>query len=103
MSCELVEFIIESVVCEMREQDFSAAQILQVQQTITPIVTEKTIHTFGGERVYIPKRDVNMRETMMDKFTGNNIAQIAHEMKVSRRTVYNAIKAKRIKIIPKSK
>lgn len=52
-------------------------------------------HEYAGERVYIPKRDNQMRLLIAARFTGNNTEKLAHEMRVSRRTVYYAVKTSR--------
>lgn len=100
MSCELVDFIMQSVIDGMREQQFSEVQIEKVQALVSPSVAEKTLTTFGGNKIYIPKRmhdKESLSEMLAKQFTGNNIAEIARDMKVDRRTVYRAIKMQRIK------
>lgn len=100
MSCELVDFIMQSVIDGMREQQFSEVQIEKVQALVSPSVAEKTLTTFGGNKIYIPKRMHNkesLSEILAKQFTGNNINEVAKANKVSRRTVYSAIQSQRIK------
>lgn len=100
MSCELVDFIMQEVMAEMRVNQFSEVQIQQVAQHVVPRVNEKTLNRFGGDEIYIPKRSQHrpdVLEALATQFNGNNIAEIAKNNKVSRRTVYRAIQKQRIK------
>lgn len=47
---------------------------------------------YAGERVYIHKRDVSVRDAIAERFTGNNTEHLARELRVSRRTVYRSLK-----------
>jgi Mor family transcriptional regulator len=52
-------------------------------------------HEYAGERVYIPKRDENLRDAISERFTGRNVEKLARELNVSRSTVYRSISAQR--------
>lgn len=95
MSCDLVKFIIDALVHGLRENSFSESQIEQVERQICPKVEAKTLHHFGGERVYIPKHDENLRALIAEKFNGRNTAKIAQELRVSRSTIYRALRARK--------
>lgn len=102
MSCDLVDFIMQEVMAEMRVNQFSESQIQQVEQTISPKINEKIIINFGGNEIYIPKRSQHKPNAAMElakQFNGNNIAEIAKNNRVTRRTVYRAIKSSRIKTL----
>lgn len=51
-------------------------------------------HEYAGERVYIPKRR-DVRSLIAERFTGNNAGRLTREMRVSRSTVYRAIRKRK--------
>ena len=52
-------------------------------------------HEFAGERVYIAKRDETLAVRIAEKFNGRNVRDLSRELRVSRRTVYRALKKSR--------
>ena len=100
MNCELVDFIMVEMMAEMRVAQFSEVQIKQVETDISKKVNEKIITRYGGDEIYIPKRGQhkpNLAIELAKQFNGNNIAEVAKNNRVTRRTVYRAIQTSRIK------
>lgn len=85
MSCDIIKRFIELLA--EAQPSFSEAMAENIERQLR--------HEYSGERVYIPKRDSQVRLLIAEKFTGNNTEKLAREMSVSRRTVYYAIKKKR--------
>ena len=54
-------------------------------------------HEYAGERVYIPKRDTNLRIDIAERFTGRNTEKLARELRVSKRTIYRTVRRARDK------
>jgi Mor family transcriptional regulator len=65
-------------------------------ESIAEGIEHQLRHEYAGERVYIPKRDIQSRALIAVRFTGNNTEELARKMRVSRRTVYRAVKKKRM-------
>lgn len=64
-------------------------------EVVTADIERQLRHEYAGERVYIPKRDNQARALIAVRFTGNNTEKLARELRVSRRTVYRAVKTAR--------
>lgn len=86
-----MKFMLDAFVQGLRENSFTEMQIEQVERQICPAIEAKTIHTFGGERVYIPKRE-DVSAEIAARFNGKNIDKLSRELRVSRRTVYRALR-----------
>lgn len=65
-----------------------------LSEAITADIERQLRHEYAGEQVYIPKRDKNLHQIIAARFNGNNTAKLAREMRVSRRTVFRAIRKK---------
>jgi Mor family transcriptional regulator len=59
-------------------------------------IEQRLRHEFAGERFYIPKRVESLNVIIEERFTGNNTDKIARELHISRRTVYRALKKRRV-------
>ncbi len=46
---------------------------------------------YRGERVYIAKHTDNLHAIVRSRFSGDNVGQLAVELKISRRTVYRSL------------
>lgn len=64
-----------------------------ISEEIALSIEQKLRAEFAGERVYIRKRDDNVHVLINDKFNGRNIEKLTRDMRVSRSTVYRAIRA----------
>lgn len=65
------------------------SEILVVAATFTYI---ELTHEFQGEQVYLLKKPRDRDQKIKDAFNGNNINELASTFRVSRATVYRAIK-----------
>ena len=52
-------------------------------------------HEFAGERIYIPKHSGHLHDEIAQRFNGRNVGKLARELRVSRRTVYRAVHARK--------
>jgi Mor family transcriptional regulator len=86
MSGDIIKRFIE--ILAEAQPSFSEGVALHIEQQLR--------HEFSGERVYITKRDESIGLLIAERFNGNNTDKIARELHVSRRTVYRALKKRRV-------
>ena len=79
-------------------------RVIEILAEIQPTMSESVAvmletqirYEFAGERVYIHKRDESIGMLIAQRFNGNNTQKLAHELRVSRSTVYRAIRKRRV-------
>jgi len=86
MSRDIIKRFIE-ILAEV-QPSFSECKALQIEQQLR--------HEFAGDQVYIQKLEKNIDALIAMRFTGDNADKIAHELHISRRTVYRALKKRRV-------
>lgn len=81
-SCDIIKRFIELLA--EAQPSFSEAVALDIERQLR--------HEYAGERIYIAKRAGDVRIQIAARFTGNNAGKLAHELHVSRRTIYRTLK-----------
>jgi Mor family transcriptional regulator len=66
-----------------------------ISEEITLIIEQQLRHECAGERVYIPKRDIDVAAVIVARHNGKNTEHLSRELRVSRRTIERAIKKTR--------
>lgn len=81
MSCDIIKRFIE--ILSESQPGLTEAMALSIEQHLRS--------EYAGERVYIPKHDKTVSVLIVQRFDGRNTAKLAHDLRVSRRTVYRNI------------
>lgn len=81
MNCDIIKRFIELL--GEADPGFSDAVASSIERQLR--------QEYAGERIYIPKHDKNVSVLIVEQFNGKNTDKIAHELRISRRTVYRSI------------
>lgn len=91
------EKILQEKTCDIIKRFIELLSEVQpsLSETLALDIERQLRHEYAGERVYIPKRDKSVHVQIAARFTGNNTEKLVRELRVSRRTVYRALKKSR--------
>lgn len=67
-----------------------------ISEQITVDLERQLRHEYAGSRVYVHKRTEPVDVAIAQRFNGRNVDKLAREMRVSRRTIYYALKKRRV-------